>query len=111
LASDSRAFILKIMHPSREDSFVDMQCRALTHLASRAPQLTLPRVVPTPQGQPFSRVKTEDGSSRLVWLLTFLPGMTLADAKPHSPELLASLGTFLAEIDAALADFSHHGTD
>ncbi len=111
LASDSRAFVLKIMHPCREDSFVDMQCRALTHLASRAPQLTLPRVVPTPQGQPFSRVKTEDGSSRLVWLLTFLPGMTLADAKPHSPELLASLGTFLAEIDAALADFSHHGTD
>ena len=32
-ASDSRAFVLKLMHPAREDAFVDMQCRALTHLA------------------------------------------------------------------------------
>jgi 4-aminobutyrate aminotransferase-like enzyme/Ser/Thr protein kinase RdoA (MazF antagonist) len=56
-------------------------------------------------------VKTEDGSSRLVWLLTFLPGMTLADAKPRSPEILASLGTLLAQIDSALLGFSHPTTD
>lgn len=111
LASDSRAFVLKIMHPCREDSFVDMQCRALTHLASCAPDLALPRVIPTPQGQLFSRVKTEDGRNRLVWLLTFLQGMALAEAKPRSPELLASLGTLLAHIDSALANFSHPGTD
>jgi 4-aminobutyrate aminotransferase-like enzyme/Ser/Thr protein kinase RdoA (MazF antagonist) len=108
--SDSRAFVLKIMHPAREDSFVDMQCRALAHLAKHAPHLALPRVIPTPQGQLFSRLKTEDGSSRLVWLLTFLPGMTLAEANPHSPELLTSLGTLLAEIDSALLDFSHPAT-
>jgi len=28
-APDSSAFVLKIMHPAREESFVDMQCRAL----------------------------------------------------------------------------------
>jgi len=107
LASDSREFVLKFMHPSREESFVDMQCRGLTHLALRAPHLALPRVIPTTDGQVFSRVKTQDGSSRLVWLLTFLPGMTLAEAKPHSRELLASVGSLLAEIDMALLDFSH----
>src|SRR5260370_17602867 len=31
----------------------------------------------------------------------------LAKARPHSPELLQSLGQFLGEVDAALADFSH----
>ena len=107
VASDSRAFVLKLMHPSREESFVDMQCRALTHLAGRAPHLALPRVIPTTEGQLFSRVKTKEGSRRLVWLLTFLPGLTLAQTKPHSSELLASLGSLLAEIDAALLDFSH----
>ena len=107
LASGGRAFVLKIMHPAREESFVDMQCRAFTHLAKRAAHLALPRVIPTSQGQLFARVKTEDGTSRLVWLLTFLPGITLADAKPHSPELLASLGQLLAELDSALLDFSH----
>ena len=107
LASDARSFVLKVMHPSREESFVDMQCCALTHLAGRAPHLALPRVIPTTQGQLFSRVKTKQGSSRLVWLLTFLPGLTLAQAKPHSCGLLASLGSLLAEIDFALQDFSH----
>jgi 4-aminobutyrate aminotransferase-like enzyme/Ser/Thr protein kinase RdoA (MazF antagonist) len=107
LTDDSRAFVLKIMHPAREDSFVDMQCRALTHLAARAPHLALPRVIPTAQGRLFARTHIKDGSARLVWLLTFLPGKTLAETKPHSPELLASLGTLLAEIDLALLDFSH----
>ncbi len=107
VASDSRAFVLKLMHPSRQESFVDMQCRALTHLAGRAPHLALPRVIHTTEGQLFSRVKTQEGSSRLVWLLTFLPGLTLAQTKPHSSELLASLGSLLAEIDTALLDFSH----
>jgi 4-aminobutyrate aminotransferase-like enzyme/Ser/Thr protein kinase RdoA (MazF antagonist) len=107
IGSNSRAFVLKIMHPAREESFVDMQCRALAHLAERASHLTLPRVIPTRGGQPFARVQVEDGSERLVWLLTFLPGTTFAATKPHSPELLASLGHFLARVDVALLDFSH----
>ena len=106
---DSRVFVLKIMHPAREESFVDLQCRALTHLAERLPHLTLPRVVPNSQGGLFARQKLEGGNERLVCLLTFVPGTTLAEVKPHSPELLASLGRFLAEIDRALLDFTHPG--
>ena len=82
-AGDSRVFVLKIMHPARQESFVDMQCRALAHLAAHAAQLALPRVIPTADGQLFSRSKLEDGSCRLVWLLTFVPGHTLAEVKPH----------------------------
>lgn len=110
-ASDGREFVLKLMHPAREESFVDMQCGGLAHLAARASHLLLPRVVPTLRGQLFSRVRTEDGSTRLVWLLTFVPGKTLAEAKPHSLELLGSLGSLLAEIDKTLLDFSHPATE
>jgi 4-aminobutyrate aminotransferase-like enzyme/Ser/Thr protein kinase RdoA (MazF antagonist) len=109
LTADSRAFVLKIMHPAREESFVDLQSRALTHLAQRAPHLALPRVVPTSGGELFTRHKLQDSSERLVWLLTFVPGTTLAEVTPHSPELFASLGRFLGEIDDALLDFSHPG--
>jgi 4-aminobutyrate aminotransferase-like enzyme/Ser/Thr protein kinase RdoA (MazF antagonist) len=109
-ASDSREFVLKVMHPAREESFVDMQCAALTHLAQRAPHLVLPRVVPTAKRECFTRVVTEDGGSRLLWLLTFLPGATLAEAKPQTLELLESFGTLLAQIDKALLDFSHPAT-
>src|SRR5438874_7849304 len=41
---DARGFVLKVMHPAREQSFIDMQCRALRHLAPCAPQLPLPRL-------------------------------------------------------------------
>src|SRR5258707_1471825 len=96
-AEDSRAFVLKLMHPAREDSFVDMQCRALTHLAGRAPHLALPRVIATAKGELYTRVRLEDETSRLVWMLSYLPGTTLADNKPQSTGVLASLWRNLAE--------------
>ncbi len=102
------AFVLKVMHPARERSFIDMQCRALQHLAQRAPHLTLPRVRPNRNGEAFAAITAVDGSQRLVWLLSYVPGTILAKARPHAPELLRSLGNFLGEMDAALADFTHH---
>lgn len=106
-AADSRAFVLKIMHPAREDAFVDMQCRAFLHLAGKVPHLALPRVIPTSRGELYARVTPEDEISRLVWMLSYLLGTTLAATKPHSLQLLASLGKLLAEIDVALLDFAH----
>src|SRR5437870_8594120 len=105
--SDSRAYVLKVMHPAREQSFIDMQCRALVHLAERAPHLSLPRVVRNLKGELFASIPGAEGSARLVWLLTFVEGRVLAEVRPHSPELLRDLGRFLGEMDAALQTFSH----
>jgi 4-aminobutyrate aminotransferase-like enzyme/Ser/Thr protein kinase RdoA (MazF antagonist) len=107
---DGREFVLKIMHPARNQSFVEMQCQALQHLAKRAPQLSLPRVCPMPGGDAFTVATLSDGTKRLLWLLTFIPGTVLAKVNPHSPELLRNLGQFLGKMDAALADFSHPAT-
>jgi 4-aminobutyrate aminotransferase-like enzyme/Ser/Thr protein kinase RdoA (MazF antagonist) len=106
-SADGREFVLKIMHPAREQSFVEMQCVALKHLAKHAAQLALPRVCATPGGEAFTLATLSDGAKRLLWLLTYVPGTVFAKANPHSPELLRSLGQFLGETDAALADFSH----
>lgn len=105
--AEGRAFVLKVMHPARESSFIDLQCRALTHLAQRSPQLPLPRVTPNRSGELFNSIVAADGSPRLVWLLTFLHGKVLAEVRPHSPELLGELGRFLGEMDAALQSFTH----
>jgi 4-aminobutyrate aminotransferase-like enzyme/Ser/Thr protein kinase RdoA (MazF antagonist) len=107
ISADGRAFVFKVMHPAREHSFIDLQCRALTHLAQRAPQLPLPRVTPNRSGELFGSIAAADGSARLVWLLTFLNGRVLAEVRPHSPELLGDLGRFLGEMDAALQSFAH----
>lgn len=107
VAYDGLEFVLKIMHPAREDAFVGMQCAVLEHLANRAPKLTLPRVCKTLAGSSSSTAKLCDGSERLVWLLGYVAGRPLAEAKPRSPELLQSLGRFLGRLDSGLADFSH----
>ncbi len=107
VAHDGRTFVLKVMHPAREQSFIDMQTHALQHLAENLPQRQLPRVVPTTNGHLFTSVTANDGSTRVVWLLTFVKGTVLAHARPHSPELLHSVGRLLGEINKALAGFSH----
>src|SRR5437879_6915965 len=106
-SADGHAFVLKVMHPARERSFIDLQCRALTHLAQRVPRLPLPRVTPNLSGELFASIVAADGSTRLVWLLTFVNGTVLAEVRPHTPELLGDLGRFLGEMDAALQSFAH----
>ena len=69
--------------------------------SSRSPGSTRPR-----PGSPSRRSRWR-APARLVWVLGFVPGTVLARARPHSPELLASLGRLLGEMDAALADFTH----
>lgn len=110
-ASDGRQFVLKVMHPARERSFVDMQCQALRHLAGSAPKLALPRVCLSANTEPFTKICLDDGSERLVWMLTFLKGTVLAKVKPHTPELLESLGSFLGQIDVGLKHFTHPATN
>jgi 4-aminobutyrate aminotransferase-like enzyme/Ser/Thr protein kinase RdoA (MazF antagonist) len=102
-----RAFVLKAMHPAREPGLVEMQCAALGHLAERAPHLPLSRVVPTLGGESWTFVPGPDGTPRLVWMLTWLPGTSLAEARPRRPELLRDLGRLLGEMDRALLGFEH----
>lgn len=106
-ATDGREFVLKVMHPARERSFIDLQSQALRHLAQRAPQLALPRVIPAKNGEFFHEIHRADGTARWIWMLTFVKGTVLVDARPHSPELLRSIGRLLGEMDAGLQSFSH----
>jgi len=104
-----REFVLKVMHPARERSVIDLQCRALQHLEKHASTIHLPRVIPAQNGELQTEITAADGTQRLVWMLTFVPGTMLAEVRPHSEHLLKSLGRLLGQIDSALQDFSHPG--
>jgi 4-aminobutyrate aminotransferase-like enzyme/Ser/Thr protein kinase RdoA (MazF antagonist) len=106
-AGDGTAYVLKVMHPARTREFMALQCAALQHLEKHAPELSLPRVIASREGSMFATARFEDGSERLVWVLTHVRGKVLADFRPHTPELLENLGKFLGRMDAALASFSH----
>lgn len=106
-AADGAEYVLKVMHPDRERGFVAMQCAMLDHLEKHAPELPLPRVIPSREKKSYSEIKVQDGSQRLAWMLSFLPGKTLAEFRPHSPELFEELGKFLGKLSGALGGFSH----
>jgi 4-aminobutyrate aminotransferase-like enzyme/Ser/Thr protein kinase RdoA (MazF antagonist) len=103
-------FVLKVMHPARERALLDLQVAALSHLARRAPDLG-PRVRETRGGEALTVQGVAQGPPRLVWMVDYRPGSTLAEARPRSPELLESLGRLLGRLDAALADFEHLGAE
>jgi 4-aminobutyrate aminotransferase-like enzyme/Ser/Thr protein kinase RdoA (MazF antagonist) len=108
ITADGRQLVLKVMHPARERSLVELQCAALRHLARTAPDLLLPRVVESLTGRDVSLASRR---GRLVWLLTFVPGTPLAEARPRSLDLLSSVGRLLGRLSAGLAGFSHAGAE
>ena len=105
--SDGRGFVLKVMHPARDRSFLELQCAALQHLQRTAPPLPLPRLVPAHNGDAFVQAKVADHPQRFVWLLSFLPGTVLAKVRPRDAQLLSDVGKFVGSLNAALANFSH----
>jgi 4-aminobutyrate aminotransferase-like enzyme/Ser/Thr protein kinase RdoA (MazF antagonist) len=86
---------------------LDMQNRALEHLALAAPSLLLPRLRRTTSGEAMPRITAGDGTAHFLRMVTYVPGKMLAECSPHTPELLRSLGAALGMIDRALEHFEH----
>ncbi len=99
-------YLLKVMHAGCPADLIDLQCRALDHVAAAAPHLPLPRVVRTRNGASTAVLAGADGH-RLAWLATFVPGRLLAEVSYRPPILLRAVGSALATLDRALLDFCH----
>ena len=91
--NSGQRFVLKIANASESRSFLEAQNAVLDYLSERVS--FCPRIV----GTKF------DG--RFVRLVTYLPGVPLAEVKPHTPGLLRDLGEKLGQLSRALADFDH----
>ncbi|HEX6818613.1 MAG TPA: aminotransferase class III-fold pyridoxal phosphate-dependent enzyme [Ktedonobacterales bacterium] len=105
--SDGQEFVLKISPATQDRTVLDLQNRALEHLATHASTLQLPRVAPTNTGEYIATITDTSGTPHAVRLLTYVPGKVLAQVRPHSPELLRSLGSLLGTLDRALLNFAH----
>jgi Ser/Thr protein kinase RdoA (MazF antagonist) len=103
---DGEKRILKIMHEGCDPQRVDLQYRAMAHLADTAGSLILPRVIPTTAGQGYVNVAV-DGVLRLVWSLTYCPGTLLEDVPTHTDGLIRSFGRTMAVLDLGLKSFTH----
>jgi len=98
-------FVLKIANAREERAFLEAQNSVLKHLETRVSFCQ--SVVPAASGQDISTIQTANGLTHLVRLVRYLPGVPLAEFKPHSPALLHDLGRKLGQLTRALADFDH----
>lgn len=101
-----RSSVLKLHHPDSDRDALDLQDQALLHIAARAGAPAAPEVLRTREGGLHGRWVL-DGGARIVRLLSWLEGRPWRDAGPHDAARMADLGRLVAQLDAALADFSH----
>jgi Ser/Thr protein kinase RdoA (MazF antagonist) len=93
-------FVLKIANAMESRALLEAQNAVLEHLETRIS--FCPCVVPALNGELIS-----NESGFYVRLITYLPGMPLAEAMPQSSALLCDFGRKLGQLDRALVDFDH----
>jgi len=106
-APHAQQFVLKIANSEESLEFLELQNQMMQFLGARQIDLEFPRTVPTRTGDNIARITDEDGRGHFVRLLTWIEGVCFAEVQPHGRKLLASLGSALAQMDAALVEFSH----
>lgn len=103
--SSGEKFVLKIANALEERGFLEAQNSVLKHLATRVSFSQ--RLVNASAGAEMATVQAANGMTHFVRLVRYLPGVPLAEIKPHSPALLHDLGRKLGQLAHALADFDH----
>jgi 4-aminobutyrate aminotransferase-like enzyme/Ser/Thr protein kinase RdoA (MazF antagonist) len=100
-------YVLKIANSEEALGMLELQNELIRFLTERRIDLAFPRIIRTRLGDAIATIKGVDGREHFVRLLTWLDGVCFSKAEPHGHKLLSSLGRALAQMDAALADFSH----
>jgi 4-aminobutyrate aminotransferase-like enzyme/Ser/Thr protein kinase RdoA (MazF antagonist) len=106
---DGARFILKIAHAGEQRAQLELQNAIMQHLERGSVDLSLPRLQHSLQGEGITAIQDEDGNTRFLRLLTWVPGRLFAHVNPHTAPLLESLGEACGKLCTALYDFDHPG--
>ncbi|MEO0778729.1 MAG: aminotransferase class III-fold pyridoxal phosphate-dependent enzyme, partial [Bacteroidota bacterium] len=101
------AYLLKISGPAASESNIDLQNQALLHLAQRAPELPLARVLPGTDGRYARRIRDAAGQVRWLRLHRWLDGQVWARRPARPTALFEKLGQRCGQVTTALLDFDH----
>jgi 4-aminobutyrate aminotransferase-like enzyme/Ser/Thr protein kinase RdoA (MazF antagonist) len=102
------AAVLKISNPAERAETLDMECRAVAHLAEMDPTLPIPRPILTRAGEPVGSAVDGRGVRYLVRAMTVLPGRP-AEGRPVSLEFAHGVGGACARVSVGLRGFFHAG--
>lgn len=103
---DGPGWVLKISNAAEDPSVVDMQTRAMLHVARTAPALPVMRIARTLDGDFHAGLEDDLGRPHLVRLVTFMPGQKM-EAEDLTLQAVHGFGVSAAELGRALRGFFH----
>ena len=83
-------FVLKIANATEQREILDLQNKAMEHVAAHAPFLLVPRLCKTLTGQQISTATAADGKPHFVRLLTYLRGKDRKSTRLNSSHIQKS---------------------
>lgn len=102
-----RRYVLKITNSAEERQVTFLQIEALRHVAQRAPDLAVPRIVPADAGSDHIEIESSAGR-HIARLATWLEGVPLRE-RSLAPGLARDFGAWAARLGRALEGFDHPG--
>lgn len=105
-AEDGSSHLLRFVNPVEEDATTDFQVGMLLHLEAAGTDLPVPRITRPRDGAAYGRVRIASGPEVAVHLSTFFAGTPLYRSEGGAAQM-AAVGSALAGLDRALADFHH----
>jgi 4-aminobutyrate aminotransferase-like enzyme/Ser/Thr protein kinase RdoA (MazF antagonist) len=99
-------YAIKIANSAEDPAIIDMQLKALEHIAVVDPELPVPKALFSRNGLAIEQIQAEHGANHSVRILTYLSGAPPKD-DPTDPALFRPMGTCLARLGLALRGFFH----
>ena len=100
-------FVLKLANRAGNPAILDMQNRAMIHLAQAVDGPICTRVLPNRGGAYVTPIADDEGAPSAMRLVTYIEGVPLGRVRPQTPALLFDLGRFLGRLTRGLAGFDH----
>lgn len=105
---EGQTFLLRISHPEASSDLLAFQQALLAYLAATPVSTLVPQLLPDADGRLAGTCwEPSTQALRQVRLFTWVPGRMLVHVRPHTPELLHSVGQLLGQVDTASQGFTH----
>lgn len=101
------SYVVKVAGPDEDPAVADFQVQALLHLERSCPEIPVPRLVRTLNGEPLCSVTNAAGTPHAVRVVSFLPGIPYGDGVYPDAGHLRQIGAFMGRVVNALTGFEH----
>ncbi len=108
--ADGTACLLKILNPAENPAMTNMHSQALLHVQAADPGIPIQRIIRTLDGEADFRMADDEGNTRGVRMVTFVPGVS-QKSQPHSALQRRRVGVLLGRMQKALEGFAHEAAN